>query len=76
MKRHGKQANARLYHFGRRESSATTAPAGWGRERMMLSGGLDMDCRSRGSFTAWGVPEADRVSLYRQGCVLMGEGVA
>ena len=53
MKRHGKQANARLYHFGRRESS-TTAPAGWGRERMMLSGGLDMDCRSRGVVTAWG----------------------
>lgn len=76
MKRHGKQANARLYHFSRRESSATTAPTGWGRERMMLSGGLDMDCRIRGAFTAWGVPEADRVSLYRQGCVLTGGGAA
>ena len=75
MKRHGKQVNARLYHFGGRESS-TTAPAEWGRGRMMLSGVLDMDCRSRGAFTAWGVPEADRVSLHRQGCVLTGGGAA
>ena len=75
MKRHSKRVNARLYHFGKRESG-TTAPTGWGRKRMMLSGGLDMDCRSRGAFTAWGVPEADRVSLYRQGCVLTGGGAA
>lgn len=75
MKRHSKRVNARLYHFGKGESS-TTAPAGWGRGRMMLSGGLDMDCRSRGAFTAWGVPEANRVSLYRQGCVLTGGGAA